>query len=55
MLSLSERETLVAAQHQAQRWSYLGSGMSHPNFLATVGQLSVPERERLEGIAPMFS
>jgi para-aminobenzoate N-oxygenase AurF len=50
-----ERAEIGKAQHQANRWTYLGSGMSHPEFLATVGRLSAAQRARLEAIAPAFS
>ncbi len=54
-LTAREREEMAAQQHQAQRWTYLGSGMSHPNFLASVGALSPEWRKKLEEIAPSFS
>jgi len=50
-----ERETFLAVQHQANRWTYIGSGMSHPNFLATVGRLSSHSRDAFEAAAPTFS
>jgi hypothetical protein len=53
-LGEAERTALKAQQHQANRWTYLGSGMSHPEFLGTVGRLSPRQRERLEGVAPAF-
>jgi hypothetical protein len=36
----SESERIVAVQHQAMRRTYLGSGMSHPNFLGTVSEIA---------------
>ena len=42
-------------QTQALRWTYLGSGMSHPKFLATVGALSPSGRARIEAAVPTFS
>jgi hypothetical protein len=51
----AERALLKRSQHQANRWTYLGSGMSHPEFLATVGRLSPTQRARLEEVAPAFS
>lgn len=54
-IGADERASLRASQHQANRWTYLGSGMSHPEFLATVGRLSPAQRARLEGVAPMFA
>jgi len=53
-LSVSEREKFVEVQTQANRWTYLGSGMTHPNFLATLQSLLPEARERVEQIAPMF-
>jgi hypothetical protein len=50
-----DRAKLREQQHQANRWTYLGSGMSHPNFLEAVGKLSPAQRRRLEEIAPAFS
>lgn len=50
-----DRAALVAQQHQALRWTFLGSGMSHPEFLATLGSLSPAARARLEAVAPAFS
>jgi hypothetical protein len=53
-LSDGEREQFVDTQQQANRWTYLGSGMTHPNFLATVESLQPAARTRLEEIAPAF-
>lgn len=55
--SLSDTETaqFKTVQHQALRWTFIGSGMSHPTFLATVGALSPASRTRLEQTAPLFS
>ena len=54
-LSTAERETMREVQLQANRWTYLGSGMSHPNFLATLEGLLPELRTRIEQIAPAFS
>jgi hypothetical protein len=54
MLSPAERENFMTAQHQANRWTYLGSGMTHKSFLDTVGKLSPAKRVMLEEIAPSF-
>jgi hypothetical protein len=53
-LSPAERERFMKAQHQANRWTYLGTGMTHPNFLETLGRLSPAQRSVVEGIAPGF-
>lgn len=53
-LGEAEHAQLAEQQHQAQRWTYIGSGMSHPNFLGTVQQLSPASAKRLAEIAPAF-
>ena len=53
-LAGSERERLISVQRRANRWTYLGSGMTHPEFLGTVGKLDPEQRLRLEGVAPAF-
>jgi hypothetical protein len=54
-LSLEERDIFMKVQHQANRWTYLGSGMTHKNFLETLGTISPAKRAMIEGIAPTFS
>jgi hypothetical protein len=53
-LSVCEWNEAIAAQRKANRWTYLGSGMTHPSFLATLGALSPAARERVEQVAPSF-
>ena len=53
-LSAPERDRFMTAQHQANRWTYLGTGMTHKNFLETVGKISPAKRTMLEGVAPTF-
>lgn len=50
----AERDEFTTVQHQANRWTYLGTGMIHPNVLATVESFSPPSRARIEQIAPAF-
>jgi hypothetical protein len=54
-LTGEERAQFQSAQHQANRWTYLGSGMSHPLFLAALERLSPAKREMIEKLAPTFS
>ena len=54
-LSDKEREQFLGQQHQANRWTYIGSGMSHPKFLAALEALSPAKRTMIEGLAPTFS
>jgi hypothetical protein len=49
-----ERSEFMTRQHQALRWTFLGSGMTHPNFLATLERLSPALRQRIELVAPFF-
>ena len=53
-LTASEREKFMEVQTQANRWTYLGSGMTHPNFQATLQSLAPEASKRVEQIAPMF-
>jgi hypothetical protein len=55
VLDEGERGRFMQQQHQAQRWTFIGSGMSHPSFLATVAAIAPSARSRLEELAPAFS
>lgn len=48
-------ETFVAQQQQSARWTYLGSGMAHPRFRATLGAISPAARDRIDSAAPAFA
>jgi hypothetical protein len=50
----SRRSALIDRQHKALRWTYLGSGMVHPQFRTTLGALSRTELARVDAIAPTF-
>lgn len=54
VLSAEERDTFARVQHQANRWTYIGSGMSHPRFLETLGVLSPAKRSMVEGMVAGF-
>jgi hypothetical protein len=54
-LSESEKEEFRRVQRQANRWTYLGSGMTHRNFLASLEKLSPEARARVESMVPAFS
>jgi hypothetical protein len=54
-LTPEQRERFSAAQLRALRWTFIGSGITHPNFLATVAALGPGLREKLEAVAPAFS
>ncbi len=47
-LDAAERQRCTEVQRQAMRWTFLGSGMTHPNFLAMVEELSPAARAHVE-------
>ena len=53
--TLDNREEIVAQQHQAARWTYLGSGMVHDRFKATLEAMSPRAAERIAEAAPLFA
>jgi hypothetical protein len=53
-LSTAERDAFVSTQLQAQRWTYLGSGMTHPNFVGTLAEARPAAAERVASIATAF-
>lgn len=54
-LSGRERAALSGQQHQALRWTYLGSGMIHPKFVATLAAISLNAHDRIAEVAPAFA
>ncbi|HEX8261924.1 MAG TPA: diiron oxygenase [Allosphingosinicella sp.] len=54
-LGAGERAELNAHLHQALRWTYLGSGMVHPRFTATLAAISPAARDRVAAVAPAFA
>lgn len=53
-LPAADRTSIIAAQHQALRWTYIGSGMVHPKFMATLRAISPAAGDRIAAIAPAF-
>lgn len=53
-LDEGEKDQFRRGQLQANRWTYLGSAMTHEHVLATLGSLSPAARERVEKVAPAF-
>jgi hypothetical protein len=51
----AEQEQFRAVQKQAQRWTYLGSAMTHPQFLETVGEICADARTQIEQMAETYS
>lgn len=54
-LSARQRKALARQQHQALRWTYLGSGMIHPKFVASLAAISPAARDRIGSVAPIFA
>ena len=50
-----DRGEIISLQHQAARWTYIGSGMVHERFKATLEALSPRAAERIAEAAPMFA
>jgi hypothetical protein len=53
-LNEEEKGQFRRTQLQANRWTDLGSAMTHERVLATLGSLSRTARERVEEVAPAF-
>ena len=53
-LSSGERERLLTVQRQALRWTYLGSGMTHPQFVEVLSGLGTAA-SRVAAVAPALS
>ena len=49
------REEIFAQQHQAARWTFIGSGLVHERFKATVENISPTAAARLAEAAPIFA
>jgi len=50
-----DHEAILAQQHQALRWTYIGSGLRHPKFRATLGAISPAQLARVDAAAPAFA
>jgi hypothetical protein len=53
-LTDAEKEEFHRVQKQANRWTYLGSGMTHEKVLATLERLTPKARQRIESVSPAF-
>jgi hypothetical protein len=49
-----DRAEFTAVQHQAMRWTFLGSALRNPGFLDVLGSVSADARQRVEHVAPAF-
>lgn len=53
-LNEEEKDQYRRVQLQANRWTYLGSAMTHERVLATLESLSPAARKRVEQVSPAF-
>ncbi len=53
-LNDAEKTVFLEVQHQANRWTYLGTGMTHPKFLETLEYLDPLAREKVESVSEVF-
>jgi len=53
-LSDKEKEEFRSQQLQANRWTYLGTGMTHERVLETLESLTPKARRKIESISPAF-
>ncbi len=52
---IENRKLIEKQQHQAARWTYLGSGMVHERFKATLEAISPRAAARIAEAAPIFA
>ena len=52
---LEDRAEIEAQQHQAARWTFIGSGLVHERFKATLHNISPKAAARLAEAAPIFA
>lgn len=53
-LSAGEQAQFAAMQQQALRWTFLGSGMTHPRFLAALERIRPQARAKVKRLAATF-
>jgi hypothetical protein len=53
-LDANARRAFIETQHRALRWTYLGSGMTHRNFNATLEAISPAARAKVDAVASTF-
>jgi hypothetical protein len=53
--TLDDREAIKAQQHQAARWTFIGSGMVHERFVGTLEAISPRAAARIAEAAPLFA
>lgn len=53
-LEAAERQQMTDAVLKGMRWTYLGTGMTHPNFLQTVEEIKPGAKAQITAMAPAF-
>lgn len=53
-LTDAEREVFIDVQHQALRWTFIGSGMTHPRFTEALRAVDAEGAQRVANVAPAF-
>ena len=53
-LTEAERKEFIEVQLQANRWTFIGSGMVHPKFIETMEKLGPENKKRIVDAAPLF-
>jgi len=53
--NIEDKDEILAQQHQAARWTYIGSGMVHERFKSILEKLSPRAAERIAEAAPVFA
>ena len=54
-LTAEERDVYNKLQLQANRWTFVGSGLVHPKFLESMDRLGATHRKRMDEAAPVFA
>ena len=52
---VENRDEIIARQHQAARWTYIGSGMVHDRFKDALKAISPRAADRIAEAAPVFA
>lgn len=53
-LNGEDRAEFLKVQHQAMRWTFLGSGLTHPRLKATLEKLTPDGAGKIAAVAPVF-
>lgn len=50
-----DRQDIITLQQQAHRWAFLCSGVTHPNFLRVLGDISPTGKAKVVALAKDWS